>query len=193
MHILVTYVRIFSYYRFWSHTKMLVVNEFQTDKVQRKNFPSKHLLFTFVQKAVEELLCHLLWLLQIEADCLVKSGQICTCSCFVSKTYPLGPSRDWTAIAKFCCRQNRGLELKAFIWPQGPSSGFCLKIKIWIFVAYLFPIVHESFTDDQNQRVSFVCYAGSWNGIYEWCRCKCVPIIRAGSESEVWFLLRKVS
>lgn len=107
--------------------------------------------------------------------------------------YPLGPSRDWTAIAKFYCRQNRGLELKAFIRAHGPSSGFCPKIKIWIFVACLLPVVHESFTDDQNQRVYFVCCTDSWNCIYEWCRCKCVLIIRAGSKSEVWFLLRKVS
>lgn len=69
--------------------RLNVVNEFQTDRVQRKNFPSKLLLFTFGQKAVVELLCHLLQLLQIEADCLVKSGQICTCSCFVRRTIVL--------------------------------------------------------------------------------------------------------
>lgn len=40
--------------------RLNVVNEFQTDRVQRKNFPSKLLLFTSGQKAVVELLCHLL-------------------------------------------------------------------------------------------------------------------------------------
>lgn len=80
--------------------------------------------------------------------------------------YPVGPSRDWTAIAKFYCRQNGELAQKGFIWPHRPPSGFCPKTKISVFVASLFPVVCQSFTDDQNQRVSFVCCANSWTCIW---------------------------
>ena len=107
--------------------------------------------------------------------------------------YPLGPSRDWSAIAKFYCSQNRRLELKGFMWPRRLPSGFCPEIKIWIFVASLLPIGCDSFTDDQNQRVYFVCYADSWNCIDQWYGCKCVLVTGAVSNEEVWFLLWKVS
>lgn len=58
--------------------------------------------------------------------------------------YPLGPSRDWTAIANLYWSQKRGWELKGFVGPQRPRSGFCPMMKTWVVVPSPFPTECQS-------------------------------------------------
>lgn len=170
------------------------MNKFQTDEVQRKHFPLKAFTFYFWTEE-GHIASALLTVISPNRSWLshqIRSNMYMQLFCDVDY-YPLGPSRDWTLIAKFYSSQNRGLELKVVIWPHRPPSGFCPKMKIWVFVASFLPTACQSFIDDQTQRVSFVCCANSWNCMYEWCRCKCVFIIWVISKAEVWFLLWKES